>query len=88
MTSTEFDTTRRFVRVLTRRANGLVEFEFAVGEPDMYVELIMPKAAFDEFCAANRVALIGPRPDSDRDDAADGDEFRWTLRDATSQRLR
>ena len=36
------------------------EFDFAIGFPDLSVELVMPKAAFDEFCRRNDVELIGP----------------------------
>ena len=52
------DTSRKFVRVLERRANGWVVFEFAIGWPELAVELLMPEAAFGEFCAANRVQRL------------------------------
>lgn len=57
------DTSRRFVRLLERRADGLVSFEFAIGWPELSVELLLPVAAFDEFCARNAVILLddGPR---------------------------
>jgi len=45
-----FDPNRKFVRVIENRPDGLVGFEFAVGEPELFVELMMPGAAFDEFC--------------------------------------
>lgn len=51
------DTSRRFVRVTERRADGLVAFEFAIGWPDLAVELMLPSAAFAEFCATQRVQL-------------------------------
>lgn len=49
------DTRLRFVRVLEQRADGLVFFEFAIGWPELAVELLLPAPAFAEFCAANRV---------------------------------
>lgn len=49
---------RRFVRVRDRH-DGFVEFDFAIGEPDLYVELILTEAAFDEFCETNRVRMLG-----------------------------
>lgn len=52
------DLSRRTVRVTERRADGLVAFEFSMGWPDLVVELLMPAAAFDEFCAAQRAQLI------------------------------
>lgn len=83
-----FDITRKFVRVMRTLPNGLVEFEFAVGEPDVAVELVMPKAAFDEFCAANQVELLSATTTTPFDaDAADAD-FHWNLHQATHQRFR
>ncbi|MFM2370370.1 MAG: hypothetical protein RIS85_92 [Pseudomonadota bacterium] len=61
---------RRFVRLRNRRANGIVEFDFAIGAPEIFVELIMPEAAFAQFCADNRVIdLTGTEPDPDGFDA-------------------
>jgi phenol hydroxylase P0 protein len=54
------DTTRRFVRLIEERADGMVAFEFAIGWPELAVELLLPTAAFAEFCAAHRV----PRPNA------------------------
>lgn len=52
------DTSLRFVRVTERRPDGLVAFEFAIGWPELAVELLLPAAAFDEFCAANGVQRL------------------------------
>jgi phenol hydroxylase P0 protein len=83
-----FDITRKFVRVTQIRPNGLVEFEFSVGEPGVAAELVMPKAAFDEFCVANQVELLTEAPSGPADgDAADAD-FHWNLHQATHQRFR
>lgn len=49
------DTRLRYVKVLEERADGLVAFEFAIGWPELAVELLLPAPAFAEFCAANRV---------------------------------
>jgi phenol hydroxylase P0 protein len=49
------DTSLRFVRVTERRPDGLVAFEFAIGWPELAVELLLPAPAFEEFCTANRV---------------------------------
>lgn len=53
------DTTRRFVRVTEERADGLVAFEFAIGWPELSVELLLPTPAFAEFCATNKVERLG-----------------------------
>ena len=82
----EFDTTRKFVRVLGALPNGMIEFEFAIGDPILMAELVMPKAAFDEFCQTNRVEFLGVAPSFDAE-AADAD-FHWNLHQATHQRFR
>lgn len=53
------DTRQRFVRVLEERADGMVFFEFAIGWPDLAVELLLPAPAFEAFCAANGVQRLG-----------------------------
>ena len=62
---------RRFVRVRERH-DGFVEFDFSIGDPELYVELILTDQAFDEFCEANRVRLL------DGDEAAQIDRYRET----------
>ena len=52
------DTSLRYVRVLERRADGLVSFEFSIGWPELAVELMLPAAAFEAFCANNRVQRL------------------------------
>lgn len=77
------DTTRRFVRLSGERPNGFVEFEFAIGEPEIFVEMILPGLAFAEFCTANRVEILPPRDP----DAPQGD-WDWRLADATHTRFK
>ncbi len=57
------DTSLRYVRVTEERADGLVAFDFAIGWPELSVELLLPRAAFDEFCAKNKVIRLEPRAD-------------------------
>ncbi len=87
MADSTFDITRKFVRVLRTLPNGLIEFEFAVGDPDVAAELVMPKAAFDEFCARNQVELLTEAVQPGDSEAADAD-FNWNLHQATHQRFR
>ena len=72
------DTTRRFVRFSSERPNGFVEFEFAIGEPEVFVEMLLSPAAFTEFCATNQVDMLPPR-----DPDAVPDDWDWRLADAT-----
>lgn len=45
----------KFYRIQQEHANGLVAFEFAVGWPDLTVELVLPKADFLAFCENHQV---------------------------------
>ena len=56
------DLSRKFVRVTQVRADGLVAFEFSIGWPEMAVELVLPEAAFEEFCIANQVQRLSDDP--------------------------
>ena len=61
----DFDPERKFVRVRELRPDGLVEFDFAIGEPELFVEMMLHAAAFDDFCARERVTFIS-EPADDR----------------------
>jgi phenol/toluene 2-monooxygenase (NADH) P0/A0 len=52
------ETPPKYVRVLDRRTDGLVSFEFAIGWPDLSVELLLPDAAFTEFCTTHGVIRL------------------------------
>lgn len=49
------DIKKRYVRVLERRPDGLVSFEFSIGWPELAVELMLPSDAFDGFCRQHQV---------------------------------
>lgn len=55
------DTSLRYVRVTDERADGLVAFDFAIGWPELSVELLLPRPAFEAFCATNQVIRLEPR---------------------------
>lgn len=50
---------RSTVKVLGTRLDRYVEFEFSLNDPDLTVDLVMPFAAFDEFCAVNGARVLG-----------------------------
>jgi phenol hydroxylase P0 protein len=52
------DLSRKFVRVLREQPDGLVAFEFAIGWPDLAVELAMPRPMFEEFCRRQQVERL------------------------------
>ncbi len=91
MVPATLDTRQRWVRVTGERAGGFIEFDFAIGEPDLIVEMILSPEAFAEFCEKNRVQMLEPR-DPDAGSPAAGDEepsdWNWSLADATQTRFR
>lgn len=50
-----FEQLTKYVRVRSSESARFVEFDFAIGEPSLFVELIMPKGAFEHFCQVNNV---------------------------------
>lgn len=52
------DLTRKYVRVLRESADGMVAFEFAIGWPDLAVELAMPRPMFEQFCERQQVQRL------------------------------
>jgi len=69
----QFDPARRWVRVTRVRDNGLVEFDFSVGEPELYIELVLPMKSFEKFCAHNHVEQLTPEQEA----AVDYDRAKW-----------
>ncbi len=85
--TTAFNPDQRFVRIVETRVDGMVAFEFAVGEPQLFVEMLMPQAAFDEFCAAQAVLPThGHLPEAQQGSAEH--EWDWSLHAAREQRFR
>ena len=68
-----FDPDRCWVRVTRVRKNGLVEFDFSVGEPELYIELMLPMDAFEKFCEHNKVGHLTPEQAA----AVDYDRAKW-----------
>jgi phenol hydroxylase P0 protein len=74
---------RRFVRVRNVH-DGFVEFDFAIGDPQLYVELILTEGAFEEFCHTNSVEHLdeesATRLDQDKQAWREGDADRHSSR--------
>jgi phenol hydroxylase P0 protein len=54
----DFNPQHRFVKVTSINAHGFVEFEFAVGSPEICVDLMLPSAAFEEFCLTQKAVRL------------------------------
>lgn len=76
--SNRFEQMTRYVRVRNTTPKRFVEFDFAIGDPSLYVELVLPEAAFEAFCANNHVVIM-----SDEQAAAvDADMDKWRYGDS------
>lgn len=72
-----FDAYARYVRVRSQPQDKFVEFDFAIGHPELFVELILPKAAFEQFCTHNRVQFM----DEKMQQQVDADIQKWRFGD-------
>ncbi|RJG02493.1 phenol hydroxylase subunit [Noviherbaspirillum sedimenti] len=80
----QFNPAHKYVRIRELRSDGFIEFDFSVGEPELFVELILADEAFDAFCLANKVTiLVGEKMISPGDE-----EWSWNLHDATTERFK
>ena len=52
------ETPRYLVRVNGVRHGKYVEFDFAINEPDLAVELVLPVPQFEDFCQRYAVEFI------------------------------
>lgn len=71
-----FDLGKKYVRVSQVRTDGMVEFDFSIGAPELYVELMLPLDAFSEFCEVNRVIVLS------------GERREWTAESAWTWSLK
>lgn len=63
----------KYIRVIEVRDNKYVLFDFAIGEPGLSVELILPLDAFFEFCQTNQVTYMTP----DQGTQVDVERLKW-----------
>ena len=54
----EFDPQKRFVRFIEKREDGFVLFEFAVGEPEIFAEMILKAEDYEIFCKEQGVVIM------------------------------
>ncbi|EPF73557.1 phenol hydroxylase subunit [Acinetobacter rudis] len=45
----------KFIRITGDRNAAFVEFDFAIHDPTLFVELVLPQQAFQHFCEINQV---------------------------------
>ncbi len=64
---------KKYIRVRSEKDARFVEFDFAIGSPDLFVELVMPPAAFAAFCQTHNVVQMS----ADEMAAIDSDSEKW-----------
>lgn len=83
----DFDINQKYVRIRELREDGFIEFDFAVGDPELFAEMIMAVSDFDDFCSQHNVMFL--TDDGEHHiTSADGEAFNWRLNDATSKRFK
>lgn len=68
-----FDRMTRYVRVRSKAGARFVEFDFAIGDPSLFVELVMPPAVFELFCKNNAVVEMSEEQTA----AIDAEMDKW-----------
>ena len=68
-----FNVDQCFVRFRALLDNGFVKFDFAIGDPSLNVELVMPKADYESFCALNHAIPL----DLEEGAALDLEQLKW-----------
>lgn len=53
--SNSFNDLPKYVRVRSAPDAKFVMFDFAIGDPTLFVELVLPPKSFADFCANNHV---------------------------------
>jgi len=64
---------KKYVHVTEIKSSGLIEFDFSIGDPCMYVELALPKKQFEEFCKNNTVEHLSRQQEID----VENDKYKW-----------
>jgi phenol hydroxylase P0 protein len=62
-----------FVRVTGTLAERFVEFEFAIGDPELAVELVLQFDQFRQFCATHQVTRLS----ADEGARLDFERMKW-----------
>jgi phenol hydroxylase P0 protein len=69
----------KYVRVRSAPTDRFVEFDFAINDPALFVELVMPRQAFNEFCKKNAVVMMT----EEQMTTIDKEAIKWRYGDET-----
>lgn len=73
MNQFQMDELKKYIRITGDRNAKFVEFDFAINDPTLFVELVLPKDAFEKFCALHQVIEM----DADQQAFNDAQENKW-----------
>ena len=71
----------RYARIRRVVNDKFIEFDFAIGDPSLYVELVLPREAFEIFCRHNNVVMMTDEQAA----AVDADMAKWRYGDEATQ---
>jgi len=74
-----FERLVKFIRVRSPEGARFVEFDFAIGDPSLFVELVMPQGAFEHFCRKNDVVHMT----DEQMQAVDAEMEKWRYGEET-----
>ncbi|WP_255854907.1 phenol hydroxylase subunit [Marinobacterium rhizophilum] len=57
----------KYIRVRSQPGERFVEFDFAIGDPALFVELVMPPRAFEHFCQTQGAVAMTPEQTAEVD---------------------
>lgn len=69
----KFDVRKHYVRFRELRDDGYVLFDFAIGDPELAVELTLPLAAYRAFCRERGVVYLT----RDQAETIDFERSKW-----------
>lgn len=67
----------KFIRITGERDAKFIEFDFAIDDPTLFVELVLPKEAFQHFCEINHVVEMTDEQQAWND--AQEDKWRYGI---------
>lgn len=65
----------KYIRVHSEPNAKFVMFDFAIGDPSLFVELVLPQQAFEQFCQNNQVVPMSAEQMASND--AEADKWRY-----------
>ena len=71
---------RHFVHITSDSRKGFVEFNFSINDPSLFLEMILPTAAFNEFCQRNKVTFLS----NDEVKAVEQQQKKWRQWDVST----